>query len=193
MDKNFKTPQSTPLANSDFEKRVLQEIARHAQDHLNVPQTDGRMLRLLTEAAGAKNVVEIGTSTGYSSLWLSLALKSTGGRLTTFEADAGRAATAREHFWKAGVDGMITIVEGDARANVKRLNKKIDVLFLDADKESYIEYFNQLLPLVRANGLILAHNVDMIPDYVRLVTTHLTLETLFYMEGNGLAITLKKV
>jgi len=171
---------------------VLHEIARHAQDHLNVPATDGRMMRLLTEAAGAKNVVEIGTSTGYSGLWLSLALKSTGGRLTTFEADAGRAATAREYFRKAGVDGIVTIVEGDARANIKRLKKKIDVLFLDADKESYIAYFNQLLPLVRANGLILAHNVDMIPDYVKLVTTRPGLETLFYMEGNGLAITLKK-
>jgi predicted O-methyltransferase YrrM len=192
MDKDFKTPQSKPLPKSDFEKRVLHEIARHAQDHLNVPATDGRMMRLLTEAAGAKNVVEIGTSTGYSGLWLSLALKSTGGRLTTFEADAGRAATAREYFRKAGVDGIVTIVEGDARANIKRLKKKIDVLFLDADKESYIEYFNQLLPLVRANGLILAHNVDMIADYVRLVTTHPALETLFYMEGNGLAITLKK-
>lgn len=192
MDKDFKTPQSTPLPNSDFEKRVLDEIARHAQDHLNVPATDGRMLRLLTATAGAKNVVEIGTSTGYSGLWFSLALKSTGGRLTTFEADAGRAGTAREYFRRAGVDSMIAIVEGDARANVKRLNESIDVLFLDADKESYIEYFNQLLPLVRANGLILAHNVDMVPDYVQLVTTHPALETLFYMEGNGLAVTLKK-
>ncbi len=75
---------------------------------------------------------------------------------------------------------------------MKRLKKPIDVLFLDADKESYVEYFNQLLPLVRPDGLILAHNVDMIPDYVRLVTTHPGLETLFYMEGNGLAVTLKK-
>lgn len=193
MDKDFKTPQSTPLANSDFEKRVLEQIAQHDQDHLNVPPADGRMLRLLTAAAGAKNAVEIGTSTGYSGLWLSLALGSTGGRLTTFEADAGRAATAREHFRSAGVEGIVTVVEGDARANVKRLNETIDVLFLDADKESYIEYFNQLLPLVRPGGLILAHNVDMIPDYVRLVTTHAALETLFYMEGNGLAVTLKKV
>jgi caffeoyl-CoA O-methyltransferase len=192
MDKDFKTPQSAPLANNDFEKRVLQQIARHDQDHLNVPPADGRMLRLLTAAAGAKHVVEIGTSTGYSGLWLSLALGSTGGRLTTFEADAGRAAAAREHFRSAGVDGIVTIVEGDARANVKRLNETIDVVFLDADKESYIEYFNQLLPLVRPGGLILAHNVDMVPDYVQFVTTHPALETLFYMEGNGLAITLKK-
>src|SRR5258708_3046697 len=121
MDKDFKTPQSTPLANSEFEKRVLEEIGRHEQDHLNVPATDGRMLRLLTEAAGAKSVVEIGTSTGYSGLWLGLALRSTGGRLTTFDMDTTRAATAREHFSNAGVDDLIDIVEGDARANIKRL------------------------------------------------------------------------
>src|SRR5260370_30933216 len=126
MDKDFKTPHSTPLENSEFEKRVLEEIGRHEQDHLNVPGTDGRMLRLLTEAAGAKKVVEIGTSTGYSGLWFGLALISTGGRLVTFEMDATRAATAREHFREAGIDDLIPIVAGDARENVERLKKTID-------------------------------------------------------------------
>jgi len=192
MDKNFPTPPSTSLANNDFEKRVLEEIDKHEQDHLNVPPVDGRMLRLLTEAAGAKNVVEIGTSTGYSGLWFSLALHETGGHLTTFEADAGRAAAAREHFRKAGVENLVTIIEGNARENIKQLSETIDVLFLDADKEGYIEYFNRMLPLVRPGGLILAHNVDMIANYNNFVTTQAGLETLFYMEGNGLAITLKK-
>ncbi len=99
MDKDFKTPHSTPLANSEFEKRVLEEIGRHEQDHLNVPGTDGRMLRLLTEAAGAKKVVEIGTSTGYSGLWFGLALISTGGRLVTFNpgGDSARAFSEGRH------------------------------------------------------------------------------------------------
>ncbi len=64
------------------------------------------MLRLLTEAAGARAAVEIGTSTGYSGLWLLLALRSNGGRLTTFEIDSGRAAQARKHFAEAGVDQL---------------------------------------------------------------------------------------
>ena len=62
--------------------------------YLSVPVSDGRVLRLLTEAVGAKTVVEIGTSTGYSGLWFCLALQKTGGKLTTFEIDSGRAATA---------------------------------------------------------------------------------------------------
>src|ERR1035437_6900744 len=184
-----------PLANSEPEKKVLavlDEAQRTGSMYLNVPVTDGRMLRLLTEAAGAKNVVEIGTSTGLSGLWLCLALQKTGGKLTTFEYDAGRAATAREHFKKAGVDPLVTVVEGDAHQTIARLKEPIDVLFIDADKEGYVDYLKKLLPLVRPGGLILAHNVDMVADYNRLVTSNRALETLFYMEGGGLGITLKK-
>jgi predicted O-methyltransferase YrrM len=186
---------SLPVANSEPEKRVLavlDEAQRAGAMFQNVPVTDGRMLRLLTEAAGAKNVVEIGTSTGLSGLWLCLALQKTGGKLTTFEYDAGRAATARGHFKKAGVDQLVTLVEGDAHQTIARLKEPIDVLFIDADKEGYVDYLNKLLPLVRPGGLILAHNVDMVGDYNRLVTSNPALETLFYMEGEGLGITLKK-
>jgi predicted O-methyltransferase YrrM len=186
---------SLPAANSEPEKRVLavlDEAQRAGAMFQNVPVADGRMLRLLTEAAGAKNVVEIGTSTGLSGLWLCLALQKTGGKLTTFEYDAGRAATARGHFKKAGVDQLVTVVEGDAHQTIARLKEPIDVLFIDADKEGYIDYLNKLLPLVRPGGLILAHNVDMAGDYNRLVTSNPALETLFYVEGEGLGITLKK-
>src|SRR5437868_3156956 len=151
---------------------VLDEMIKRGEGYLNVPPADGRMLRLLTEASGAKNVVEIGTSTGYSGLWFSLALQATGGRLTTFEMDARRASAALEHFKKAGVDRLVTIVQGDAHPNVRSLKGPIDVLFLDADKEGYVDYLNQVLPLVRASGLILAHNVDMVPNYLKLVTTN---------------------
>jgi predicted O-methyltransferase YrrM len=186
---------SLPVANSELEKKVLavlDEAQRAGAMFQNVPATDGRMLRLLTEAAGARTVVEIGTSTGLSGLWLCLALQKTGGKLTTFEYDAGRAATARGHFKKAGVDQLVTIVEGDAHQTIARLKEPIDVLFIDADKDGYVDYLNKLLPLVRPGGLILAHNVAMAGDYNRLVTSNPALETLFYMEGEGLGITLKK-
>jgi caffeoyl-CoA O-methyltransferase len=187
--------QSLPMANSEAEKRVLavlDQAQSAGETYLNVAVNDGRMLRLLTEAVGAKNVVEIGTSTGYSGLWLCLALQKTGGKLTTFEYDAGRAAQAREHFKKAGVDQLVTVVEGDAHKNVARLKEPIDVLFIDADKEGYPDYLNKLLPLVRPGGLILAHNVDSSDEYVRAVTGNPALETLFYMDGGGLGITLRK-
>src|SRR5262245_48436021 len=85
---------------------LLEEMVRSHQTYLSVPAEDGRALRLLTETAGAKNVVEIGTSTGYSGLWFCLALQATGGHLTTFEIDHSRAEQAREHFKAAGVENL---------------------------------------------------------------------------------------
>ena len=187
--------ESRPLAKDEAEKRVLaviEEAERSGRLFASVPVSDGRMLRLLTEAVGARHVVEVGTSTGYSGLWFCLALQKTGGKLTTFEVDAGRAATAREHFKKAGVDQIVTLIEGDAHQTVSRVKEPVDVVFIDADKEGYVDYLDKLLPLVRPGGLILAHNVDMAADYVRRVTSDPNLETVFYMQGGGLSITLKK-
>jgi predicted O-methyltransferase YrrM len=171
---------------------VLDEMVKAHETYLSVPVQDGRALRLLTEATGARYVVEIGTSTGYSGLWLCLALQKTDGRLTTFEIDHQRAAMAREHFKEAGVEKMVTVVEGDAHEQLAKLTGPIDIAFVDADKGGYVDYLNKLLPLVKPGGLILAHNVDMVPDYVQAVTTSRDLETILYREGGGLAVTLKK-
>jgi caffeoyl-CoA O-methyltransferase len=187
--------QYPPIPSSESEKKILTTIdaaVKAGELHANVPAADGRLLRLLTEAANAKYVVEIGTSTGLSGLWFCIALEKTGGKLTTFEYDAGRAATAKKHFKDAGVDGLATVVEGDAHLTVTRLKQPIDVVFIDADKEGYVDYLQKLMPLVRPGGLILAHNVDMVPDYVKTVTSNAELETVFYMQGGGLAVTLKK-
>jgi caffeoyl-CoA O-methyltransferase len=186
---------SLPLANTEGEHRivsVLDQMVKFHQTYLSVPVQDGKALRLLTEAADAKNVVEIGTSTGFSGLWFCLALQRTAGHLTTFEIDHSRAAMAREHFKKAGVEKIVTVVEGDAHAEVAKLKTPIDVAFIDADKAGYVDYLNKVLPLVRPGGLILAHNVEMVPDYVKMVGANPNLETIFYMEGGGLAVTLKK-
>lgn len=184
-----------PVAKTEQEKRILatlNEAAKAGELYLNVPAADGKMLRLLTEAANAKNVVEIGTSTGMSGLWLCMALENTGGKLTTFEIDPGRAAEARSHFQKAGVDQLVTIVQGNAHENISRLKDPIDVVFLDADKDGYVDYLQKLLPLVRPGGLILAHNVNMIPAYIKTVTANADLDTVLYMQGAGMAITMKK-
>jgi predicted O-methyltransferase YrrM len=171
---------------------VLDRMVKSHQTYLSVPAEDGRALRLLTEAIGAKNVIEIGTSTGYSGLWLCLALQRTNGHLTTFEIDHLRASRAQEHFKEAGVEKMVTIIEGDAHEQVAKLKAPIDLVFIDADKSGYVDYLNKLLPLVQPGGLILAHNVDMVPDYVKAVTSNADLETIFYTEGGGLGVTLKK-
>jgi caffeoyl-CoA O-methyltransferase len=191
------TPYSStpPMARTEGEKRildVLEDMVNSHQAYLNVPVPDGKALTLFAEVADAKNVAEIGTSTGYSGLWFCLALERTGGHLTTFELDHQRASMARQHFQRAGVEKLVTIVEGNAHETLSKLKGPIDVAFIDADKGGYVDYLDKVLPLVRPGGLILAHNVDMVPDYVKAVTSRPDLETIFYMEGAGLAVTLKK-
>ena len=186
-----------PAASRESEKRilsVLEEMRKGGRTYLSVPPEDGRALRLLTEAAGAKTVVEIGTSTGYSGLWFCLALQDTGGRLITFEIDPGRAAAARKNFQQAGVDSLVTVVEGNAHEKIATLKGPVDVVFIDADKEGYVDYLHKLLPLVRPGGLLLAHNVGMpgVTEYLAAAEANPDLETIIYREGAGLAVTLKK-
>ncbi|MHC4438993.1 MAG: O-methyltransferase, partial [Planctomycetota bacterium] len=174
-----------PLGNSEREKRilnVLEEMCHDEYSHLlSVPPEDGRILRLLAEAIGAKNVVEIGTSNGYASIWFCLALRSTGGKLTTFEIDAERALLAGENFKEAGVDKLVTIIVGNAHENVTKLKEPIDIVFIDADKDGYLDYLQKLLPLVRPGGLIIAHNTTDVgyrmQDYLEEITTNPGLET----------------
>ena len=185
------------LAKNDNEKKILAVLddmdRNQGRGNMNVPALDGRLLRLLTEAIGAKNVVEVGTSNGYSGIWLALALQKTGGKLTTHEIDANRASMARENFKKAGVDTIITLVEGDAHETVSNIKEPIDLLFLDADKEGYIDYLNKLLPLVRPGGLIVGHNINAQqgdPRYIEAITKNPDLESLL-VQGQ-VSVTLKK-
>ena len=183
-----------PVAKDDNEKKVLGILAEilETQRYRNVPPQDGRFLRITTQSMNAKSVVEIGTSTGYSGIWFGLALQKTSGKLTTFEIDAQRAATARANFKRAGMADIITLVEGDAHDEVKKLKDPIDILFLDADKEGYIDYLNKLLPLVRPGGLVIAHNITpgmADPKYMEAITTNPDLETIV---RSGVSVTLKK-
>lgn len=192
------TPARPPLADSPAERRILTVIEEVYRNHryLSVPEEDGRLLRLLAESTRAKHVVEIGTSTGYSGLWLLLALAKTGGRLTTYEIDRGRHQMARENFERAGVANLVAPVLGDAHAEIARLKEPIDLLFIDADKEGYPDYLGKLGPLVRAGGLIVAHNMASPPPdprYIEAVTTNPALETIFLnMHEAGVGVTLKK-
>lgn len=191
---------TAPVPGSEAEKKILDVLddmwLNQRRGMMNVSAEDGRLLRLLTEAVGAKHVVEIGTSNGYSGIWFCLALRTTGGKLTTHDIDEGRASLARENFKRAGVADIVTLVMGDAHETVKNVKEPIDILFLDADKPGYIDYLNKLLPLVRPGGLVLAHNTSMgrqMQDYLTAITTNPKLDTLFvYKEGAGIGVTLKK-
>ena len=186
--------EKPPVPADENEKKVLGVLddILATQRYRNVPPEDGRLLRLLAQSMNAKNVIEIGTSTGYSGIWFGLALQKTGGKLTTYEIDADRAATARANFKRAGMANVITLVEGDAHEKVTALKGPIDILFLDADKQGYIDYLDKLLPLIRPGGLIIAHNINPSmadPAYMKAITTNPNLETIV---RTGVSLTLKK-
>ena len=190
-----------PVAADESEKKILAVLAdlhaNQSRGMMNVPPDDGRMLRLLTETTGAKNVVEIGTSNGYSGIWFCLALRKTGGRLTTFEIDEGRYKLAVENFKRAGVSQYVSQVFGDAHEKVGGIEGPIDILFLDADKQGYMDYMKQLLPKMRPGGLILAHNTTnagaSMQDYLKEVTTNPKLESLFiHTDHRGIGVTMVK-
>lgn len=186
--------EKAPLAADSFEQQALEVLADIAanEQFRNVPQHDGRLLRILTLSMNAQHVVEVGTSTGYSGIWFGLALKQTGGKLTTYEIDAQRAATARENFADAGMADLVTLVEGDAHAEVGKLAGPIDILFLDADKEGYVDYLQQLLPKLRSGGLVLAHNINVRmadPAFMKAITEDPQLETVV---RGGMSISVKK-
>lgn len=192
-------PFDTPLLPADEgEEHILTtlEEMRAGRGFANVSVRDGRVLRLLTEATNAQRVVEIGTSTGESAVWFALALRKTGGHLYTHEIDDERARIARRNFRRAGVDSLITLIEGDAHETVRRYEAPIDIVFLDADKPGYPDYLEKLLPLVRPGGLVIAHNMhrpEPDPRYVEAITQNPKLESVFlFMDAAGLGVTMKK-
>ncbi|MBN2476719.1 MAG: class I SAM-dependent methyltransferase [Pirellulales bacterium] len=149
----------------------------------NILPEDGRLMRMLTETLGAKQVVEVGTANGYSAMWFALALRSTGGTLTSHEINPTRIALAKDNFKRAEVEDLVTLVEGDAHQTIKKLAGPIDLLLLDAEKEGFTDYLDRLLPLVRTGGLIIAHDssgqAHMMHDYFQAITSNPSLETAF--------------
>lgn len=190
--------EHAPNAKDDGERKILQGIEDILQSQgrrMNVPMADGRLLRLLAESVGARQVVEFGTSNGISAIWMSLALRKTGGKLITHEIDPDTAAQARENFAAVGVADIITVVEGDGHEEAADLKGPIDLVFIDADKEGYLDYYQKTLPLLRPGGLVCAHNMNARmadPDFVKAITTDPNVETVLYTQGAGMSVTLKK-
>jgi caffeoyl-CoA O-methyltransferase len=145
--------------------RTLEEI--DARDRLDgtprpqrlrqVPPETGRFLALLAAGAPSGQIIEIGTSAGYSTLWLALACLQQNRTLTTFELLPEKAALARQTFHMAGVESTITLVEGDARPHLAQLDA-IAFCFLDAEKEIYAGCYEAVVPHLVKGGLLVADN-----------------------------------
>jgi predicted O-methyltransferase YrrM len=141
-----------------------------------VSEEDGRFLRLLVASSNARRVLEIGSASGYSGIWMGLGLQETGGRLVTIEYDAARAREAAKNIAAAGLAGVVQVITGDAFSEIPKLNGTFDFVFLDAWKPDYKRFFDLVFPRVTPGGLFLAHNVinkkrEMV-DFLSAIETH---------------------
>jgi predicted O-methyltransferase YrrM len=124
----------------------------------DVSPLQGRLLELLARLCGAREILEIGTLAGYSTIWLARALPE-GGRLVTLEADPRHARVARSNLERAGLSDVVEVVEGPALETLPRLSGPFDLVFIDADKQRSADYLALALELSRPGTLIVADNV----------------------------------
>lgn len=132
------------------------------------PET-GRLLQMLVASTGARRVLEIGTSIGYSTVWMARALPSDG-LLITFEREHDLAMEARANFARAGVTSVANVMVGDASRLVSKVAGPFDLIFQDGDKLLYEPLLDRLLALLRPGGLLVADNAlwrgEVVPGYV---------------------------
>jgi predicted O-methyltransferase YrrM len=179
-------------AQSSAEVRALRRLKwmRQNQGNLwNVSPDEGAFLRDLAGKVHAREGLEIGTSNGYSSIWIGMGLRQQRGHLLTLEIDEGRAKLAQANFRAAGLDSVITLKLGDALEEVPELRGPYDFVFIDAWKRDYVKYLDMVVPIVRPGGVIVAHNVSDLKEelthFLRAVQTNPQLKTTIENPGPG--------
>lgn len=142
---------------------LLEELTRETYEKMEIPQMltgplEGRFLKLMVQISGARRVLEIGTFTGYASLSMAEGLPEEG-KLTTLEIDQKAIDMATRYFARSPHGKKIQIVKGAALESLKKLEGPFDLVFIDADKTNYSNYYKAVLPKLPSGGIILVDNV----------------------------------
>lgn len=177
--------------------RILRAIQAADTGQLAVSEADGRFLRTLVTATRAQRVLEIGGASGYSGIWMGLGLRETGGRLVTIEFDPTRAREAAANIKAAGLADIVTVVPGDAFAEIPKLGGTFDMVFLDAWKPDYKRFFDLVFPRLTPGGVFLAHNVinkkSEMGDFLAAIDTHPQALTTIVSAGHeGISMTVRR-
>ena len=185
---------------SAIDKKVEAFLSEHSRRwyDMNVPASDGKLLYDLILENNYQQALEIGTSTGHSSIWMAWALSKTGGRLITIELNETRHRKALENFKKAGLEGIIDARLANAHEMVPALEGPFDFVFSDADKSWYRNYFQAVDPKLKINGCYATHNVSdrqgsrWNSDYLEFLLELDHYETTVNNKGGGMAISFKR-
>jgi predicted O-methyltransferase YrrM len=167
----------------------------HRRRKLNITPDTGRLLWILVRVARARRILEVGTSNGYSTIWLADAARETGGRVVTLERSPEKVAEARANLARAGLADHVEIREGPAAEALAALPGPFDLVFLDADRPRYRAYLELVTPKVVRGGLLVADNVVShraeLDDYLRRVGGDPAWFTVTVPIGKGEEVSLK--
>lgn len=161
----------------------------------NIQPEVGLFLNILIKATKAKTILEIGTSNAYSTIWIGLAAKENKGKVITLENDPNKITLAKENLSKAGLLNIVQIIEGDAKETIKDIDETLDLIFIDAEKEDYPQFFDLTFPKLKVGGLIVADNVvshdSVLKPYVDYVRNNPQTQSVLVPIGRGEELTLK--
>lgn len=193
------SPSCFGQGSKELDERVEKFLNENKQQwrDLNVPFGDGKIIHDIIVENNYQSALEIGTSTGHSTIWIAWALSKTGGKLITVELDANRQKTAIANLKKLGLSDYVDFRLGNAHQIVKDVEGPFDFVFSDADKDWYIQYFKDVHPKLKQGGRFTAHNVlhniSGIREYMEFVNNHPEyVTTVDKSSSSGIAISLKK-
>jgi len=172
---------------------LLEEIDRYCADNSipNVNKDVGKLFSILIKTSGSKNILEIGTGVGYSTIWLALAAKKNRGNVLTIEKDSDHARIAGEYFKSADLKN-VTILHGDALVLLRNLDEKFDFVFIDAAKDQYLDYLKLIHTKLMKPSLIVADNaishVEAVSDYLDYVRTEKNITSVLIPIRAGLEV-----
>jgi predicted O-methyltransferase YrrM len=181
---------------ADFGRDNDAHVTERARRMLNITPETGQLLRILVRAMDARRVLEIGTSNGLSTLWLAWATEETDGHVETIDSSADKHAMARVNFERAGLAHRISLHLGRALDVLASLAGPYDLIFLDADRASYLDYLPHLLRLLRPGGLLVTDNVvshaSEVTEFLARLRADGRLDTVTVPVGNGEELTSKR-
>ncbi|CAI2717634.1 O-methyltransferase [Nitrospina watsonii] len=148
---------------TEDEGPLLTQLKQETHEKLELPvmltgRLEGRLLKLLVQLLQAKRVLEIGTFSGYSALSMAEGLPDDG-ELFTCDIDPPAIEMAKKYFHRSEHGKKITLLEGEALKSIEKVEAPLDMVFIDADKANYLNYYEAVLPKVRSGGLIVVDNV----------------------------------
>ena len=203
----YKYITDTFIQEDELLKQIVADTEAKNIPLIQVSPETGKLLGMFVKMIGAKRILEIGTLTGYSTIWMARALPPDG-KVTTLELTKVHADEALSNYKKAGLDSRINLILGKALESLDTLSgNSFDLVFIDADKENCVNYFNKVIDMVRTGGLIITDNtlrrgevIDPNPGpgamgiiaYNKLVAANSRVESLLVPIDDGITISLVK-